>query len=144
MIALPSISSKDVDNTGLLTQLRQVLRALEGQINAQPTVFSNANSRAPEGARYGDIVFTMRKGVLRIGIFDGKTNRYLNTNDLQSLQSNGTNFVGYKTGTTGPANPVTRTTYFPNDKDWGFYFHSTGPAFYLFFNDNGTNRSVAM
>lgn len=132
-------------DTDLLTQVRQILRSLEAQLNNAPDTISN-DGVIPKGTRRNDLIFSLRKGILKVGVFDGKRARYINANDLQVLQSNGLNFVGRKTGTTAASNATTRTTYFPNDGDWGFYFRSPGapPNFYLFFNHANTNMFVAM
>lgn len=144
MIAISALTPNAKKSTeSLYTQVRNLMTDLEAQLNKQPTVNSSQDQKIPQGIRRNDLVISLHKGLLRIGMFDGKTTRYLNANDLQSLQKHNTNFVGLKEDSTAVGAAATRTNHFPNDGDWGFY-RETGVSFNLFFNFNGTSQFVAM
>src|SRR5678815_4294133 len=139
---LSRASGSDADS--LFSQLRILMADLESQLNKYPNTNSRTDLKVPQGTRNRDIFVNVVNGVMRVGVYDGRKIRYLKVNDLQQLQNIQTNFVGLKVGTSLVGAAVTRTTYFPNDKDWGFYKDTTGGTFSLFFNDNGTTQSVNM
>lgn len=144
MIALQQLTRAAAsDQKSLYSQLRNLHIDLEAQLNRQPSVSSKFNLGVPEGIKRNDLVINLVKGVLRVGMFDGENVRYLNAEDLQSLQKHNCNFVGFFEDTTAVAAAATRNNYFPNNGDFGFY-RDTGVGFYFFFNYNGTSQFVAM
>lgn len=144
-IALQGVSRAASDSTAsLYSQFRNVLTDLESQLNSQPNVYSRSDKRIPKGIRTNDLVITLYKGVLTLGVYDGKKVRSLNASDLQVLQKHNTNFVGHRTGTTVWNTAATRSANIPNSGDWGFYENTAGPTFHLIFNLNGTTQGVAL
>lgn len=136
--ALQKISQSAASSPeSLIQQLNQTIDSLEQQLNGQPTVASSNNNKTQSGLLLGDPVFRLFRGILQVGVWNGKTTRYLNTTDLQSLQSNGTNFLGTKTGTVVVTSPVV-LALFPLQNDWGFYNRTSTTDLFLVYNYNGT------
>lgn len=143
--SLPPISrSAATDPGALYTQLRVIVDQLQVQLNNQPQVSSRSDDKVEKGLLRNDLVIQFTEGVLKLGIFDGKKARFLNSSDLQSLQSRGTNFIGRKQGTTGIATAGT-LALFPNQDDWGFYDRTAPVHFYLVYNTDGsTLKSIEL
>lgn len=122
------------DPSKLAAQLRLILQDLERQIGTNPLV-SYTDGPTDRGLKKGDPIFRFKGGVLQIGIFDGRNSRFLNTTDLQSLQTGGTFFRGIQTGTAAPTIPAN----FPNPNDWGFYDRTAGaPGLYICYHRPST------
>lgn len=118
---LPSTTQQD----DLTSKLRGIFRDLETALQGQTLVTSRTDNKVERGLKTSDVVIRFYKGRLQFGIWDGKRARFLDSSDLQVLQSNNTNFKGRQTGT----NIYTHANVlalFPNLDDWGFYNRNTG------------------
>jgi len=131
------------DASSLYAQLRNLMADLEAQLNRRPNVNGRRDLKVPQGTKSEDVFVSLKEGVLRVGMYDGRRVRYLGAEDLQVLQKHNTNFKGFIDSTTAVGAAITRTTHFPNPGDWGFY-RDAGVGFYIFFNYNNTSQFAVM
>lgn len=142
-VVIPPIPST-IKIEDLTSKLRAVLRDVETQLQNQPLVSSRQDAKVEQGLKSGDSIIRFVKGVLQMGIFDGKRARFLNAADLQVLQSHSTNFKGRIEGTTAIAVAGT-LALFPLQNDWGFYYRTSTSVLYFVFNiDGATLKSVIL
>lgn len=143
-IHLQNVSRASGESTdSLYAQLRNLMSDLQAQLNNYPNLYSRNDLKVPQGTRNRDVFVSLVKGVIRVGVHDGKRVRYLSADDLQVMQKHNTNFVGFKEDTTAVGAAATRTTHFPNPGDWGFY-REIGVSFSIFYNFNNTSQFAAM
>lgn len=128
----------------LFSQLRTILDDAERQLQQQTLVSSRSDNKNEVGMKRNDIIIRFVNGVLKFGIWTGKKNRYLSTLDIGALDRHNTNFFGYAEDVTTWNAAATRTKFFPNNGDWGFYRDSVTPTMSIVYNRNGTTERAAM
>lgn len=138
-LAIPPLSRNGVTNpAALFLQLRTILDAVEIQLNQNPLVSSRTDNKTDQGLQRGDPVFRLSNGVLKVGMYTGKTTQFLSLTDLQGLQNPNPNtqFKGMVADTTAVGSAGT-LAHFPNINDWGFYNRTSTSVLYFVYNYTG-------
>lgn len=145
--------------------IETVFQQLEDQLNAGTHVVSltDGNNKVPTGLERGDIVFSLERGELRAGVFNGKTfvfasfgsftgaitdtqhgpraggnlHPVVTTTTAGFMSAGDKNKADRYKGDTSSALPPSLTEY-PADGDWGFHTDTNLVTYHLAKNKGGT------